>query len=157
MTAACAALAGAAAPQIGALTAARWSALLRGDPALATAFTLESLGNDMTFLLGPALLGVVGALASPAVAMALAWLLVLTGGLAFALQKGSAPVPSPPGPADPGGPSRAHGTGCCGPRARCWSASTSSSACSSGPCSSRCPPSRRPTDRPRWPVRSTAR
>lgn len=109
VTAGCAALAGAAAPQIGALTAARWSALLRGDPALATAFTLESLGNDMTFLLGPALLGVVGALASPAAAMALAWLLVLTGGLAFALQKGSAPVPARPGR-----------SGRAGPRARDW-------------------------------------
>ena len=95
VTAGCAAVAGAAAPQIGALTAARWSALLRGDPALATAFTLESLGNDLTFLLGPALLGVVGALASPAAAMGLAWLLVLGGGLAFAFQKRSVPAPAP--------------------------------------------------------------
>ena len=111
VTAGCAAVAGAAAPQIGALTAARWSALLRGDPALATAFTLESLGNDMTFLLGPALLGVVGALASPVAAMGLAWLLVLSGGLVFALQKGSAPVPAP---ARPGRSGRA------GQRARDW-------------------------------------
>src|SRR5579859_7453179 len=49
--------AGATIPQLGALSAARWAALLRGEQAAAlpAAFTLESLANELAFLAGPAL------------------------------------------------------------------------------------------------------
>src|ERR1017187_2966918 len=47
--------AGAVVPQLGALSAARWVHLLRGERAgeLPTAFSLESVANATAFLLGP--------------------------------------------------------------------------------------------------------
>lgn len=61
-------LAGGSLPQIGAQTAARWSYILRGDPVISSAFALESLGTSLAFLVGPALIGTVSALASPVAA-----------------------------------------------------------------------------------------
>jgi hypothetical protein len=50
-------LTGATIPQLGALSAARWAALLRDGraAALPTAFALESLANEVAYLAGPAL------------------------------------------------------------------------------------------------------
>ncbi|MFI7364392.1 MFS transporter [Streptomyces sp. NPDC050149] len=86
-------LVGATIPQLGALSAARWSALLRGERAasLPTAFALESLGNGLCYLAGPALVTAVGAGSDPAYGMALATALVIGGGLALAAQRGTAP------------------------------------------------------------------
>jgi MFS family permease len=55
--------AGAAVPQLGALSGARWAHLLRGERAgeLPTAFALESLANASAFLLGPVLVASLGA------------------------------------------------------------------------------------------------
>jgi MFS family permease len=91
-------LAGGSLPQIGAQTAARWSAALRGSPVLSSAFALESLGNGLAFLVGPALIGTVSSLVHPVAGSALATSLVLTGGLALALQRRTAPPPRPGGP-----------------------------------------------------------
>ena len=88
------ALVGATIPQLGALSAARWSALLQGErtAALPTAFALESLGNGLCYLAGPALISTVGANSGPAHGMALATTLVVGGGLAFAAQRRTAPA-----------------------------------------------------------------
>ncbi|MGW1552767.1 MFS transporter [Streptomyces sp. NPDC002346] len=88
------ALVGATIPQLGALSAARWSALLRGEQAavLPTAFALESLSNGLCYLAGPALVTAVGASSNPAHGMALATTLVVSGGLAFAAQRRTAPA-----------------------------------------------------------------
>lgn len=90
------ALVGATIPQLGALSSARWSALLHGEraAALPTAFALESLGNGLCYLAGPALVTTVGANSGPAQGMALATTLVVGGGLAFAAQRRTAPVPA---------------------------------------------------------------
>ena len=95
------ALVGATIPQLGALSSARWSALLHGEraAALPTAFALESLGNGLCYLAGPALVTTVGANSGPAQGMALATTLVVGGGLAFAAQRRTAPVPVPTGAA----------------------------------------------------------
>lgn len=87
-------LVGATIPQLGALSAARWTALLRGERAVAlpTAFALESLSNGLCYLAGPALVTVVGANGDPAQGMVLATTLVVGGGLAFAAQRRTAPV-----------------------------------------------------------------
>lgn len=90
------ALAGATIPQLGALSAARWSTLLRGHPALPAALTLERLAGDVSFLSGPALLGAASAVFSPVAGTVLAGLLVVAGGLALAAQPRTAPTPSPP-------------------------------------------------------------
>ncbi|MEU5951043.1 MFS transporter [Streptomyces sp. NPDC047525] len=88
------ALVGATIPQLGALSAARWSALLRGEraAALPTAFALESLSNGLCYLAGPALVTTVGASSDPAHGMVLATALVVGGGLAFAAQRSTAPA-----------------------------------------------------------------
>ncbi|MFD7295270.1 MFS transporter [Streptomyces sp. NPDC059897] len=94
----CGALAGAAVPQLGALSAARWAAMLRqqepgrpGPQALPTAFSLESMANGTAFLIGPVLVSFLGALGRPAAATAVATTLITAGGLGLAVQRGTAP------------------------------------------------------------------
>lgn len=89
-------LVGATIPQLGALSAARWSALLRGDRSagLPTAFALESLSNALGYLVGPALVSTLGAGGHPALGTVLAAVLVVVGGLAFATQHRTAPPPA---------------------------------------------------------------
>jgi hypothetical protein len=90
------ALAGATIPQLGALSAARWAALLRGDRAagLPTAFALESLANELGYLAGPVLVSILGASGYPAAGTVLAATLVVAGGLCFAAQRRTAPPAS---------------------------------------------------------------
>jgi predicted MFS family arabinose efflux permease len=88
--------AGAAVPQLGALSGARWAHLLRGERAgeLPTAFALESLANATAFLLGPVLVASLGAAGGAALASAIAAGLILGGGAALAAQRRTAPWPA---------------------------------------------------------------
>jgi hypothetical protein len=105
-------LAGATIPQLGALSAARWAALLGGEraAALPTAFSLESLANELGYLAGPALVSVLGATGHPALGTMLAGTLVVAGGLCFAAQQRTAPPPPRPasGTARPASGTGAH-------------------------------------------------
>ncbi|MET8848918.1 MFS transporter [Amycolatopsis sp. NPDC004625] len=85
--------AGAAVPQLGALSAARWAHLLHGD-ALPTAFALESLANATAFLLGPVLVTALGAAGHAPLAVAIAAVLLVGGGAALATQRRTAPPPT---------------------------------------------------------------
>ncbi|MET9878772.1 MFS transporter [Actinacidiphila glaucinigra] len=89
------ALVGASVPQLSAMSAARWAALLRtGRSAeLPTAFALESLGNAVAYLVGPALVSALAAAGHPVAGTVLAASLSVAGGLVFAAQRGSAPSP----------------------------------------------------------------
>ena len=89
-------LAGATIPQLGALSAARWAALLRDGraTALPTAFALESLANELAYLAGPALVSILGASGYPAAGTVLAAVLVVGGGMCFAAQRRTAPEAS---------------------------------------------------------------
>jgi hypothetical protein len=89
-------LVGATIPQLGALSAARWAALLRDQraAALPTAFALESLANELAYLAGPALVSILGASGYPAAGTVLAGALVVAGGLCFAAQRHTAPPAS---------------------------------------------------------------
>jgi MFS family permease len=89
-------LAGASIPQLGALSSARWVALLRDEraAALPTAFALESLANELAYLAGPALVSILGASGYPAAGTVLAAVLVVAGGLCFAAQCRTAPPTS---------------------------------------------------------------
>lgn len=93
LMAAAGAVAGATIPQLGALSAARWSALLRGSRSaeLPAAFALESLANGLAYLAGPVVVSAVGAGGHPAIGSVLAAVLVVAGGLAFAAQRRTAP------------------------------------------------------------------
>ncbi|MEQ4716588.1 MFS transporter [Nonomuraea sp. B19D2] len=88
--------AGAVVPQLGALSAARWAHLLRGDRAdeLPTAFSLESLANATAFLLGPVLVTSLGAVGDAALASTIAAALILGGGGALAAQGRTVPPPA---------------------------------------------------------------
>ncbi|MFD8863671.1 MFS transporter [Streptomyces sp. NPDC059590] len=88
--------AGAAIPQLGALSAARWAHLLREGRAdeLPTVFSLESLANSTAFLLGPVLVSALGAADDAALASAIAAALILSGGGALAAQRRTAPRPA---------------------------------------------------------------
>ena len=89
-------LVGATIPQLGALSAARWAALLRDGRAaeLPTAFALESLANEVAYLAGPALVSILGASGYPAAGTVLAAVLVVAGGMFFAAQRRTAPQTS---------------------------------------------------------------
>jgi hypothetical protein len=86
------AAAGASIPQLGALSSARWVALLSERREwLPQAFAMESVANALAFLLGPVLV-------SAAAVGGVAWagtlgaaMLVVSGGAALAMQRGSAP------------------------------------------------------------------
>ncbi|WP_348541524.1 MFS transporter [Streptomyces sp. SAI-133] len=86
-------LVGATLPQIGALSAARWSALLSGEraAALPTAFALEALVNGVSYMAGPALVSVLGAAGRPGAGVLLAAALVVGGGLTLAAQRRTVP------------------------------------------------------------------
>ncbi|ATL25581.1 MFS transporter [Streptomyces formicae] len=86
-------LVGATLPQLGALSAARWSALLSGERAVAlpTAFALEALTNGVSYLAGPALVSVLGAAGRPGAGALVAAALVVVGGLALAAQRRTMP------------------------------------------------------------------
>jgi hypothetical protein len=95
------ALVGASVPQLGAMSAARWAALLRAERAaeLPTAFALESLGNAVGYLVGPTSVSALAAAGHPVVGTVLAAALTVVGGLVLAAQRGSAPPPAVAGSA----------------------------------------------------------
>ncbi|WP_187279867.1 MFS transporter [Quadrisphaera setariae] len=89
---AAAALAGASAPQLGAMSSVRWALLLRDHrDALPRAFALESLANALAFLAGPVLVSALAAAGRPWAGSAGALVLVVGGGLALSLQRRTAP------------------------------------------------------------------
>ncbi|MGW7428793.1 MFS transporter [Streptomyces sp. NPDC054861] len=104
------ALAGASVPQVGPLARTRSVALVRrggaDDRAVGTVLSFEGTLDEVSFVLGPALVGVAAALAHPAAALLLAAALLATCGTAFALhpsartaEAGPAKAPAPAGPA----------------------------------------------------------
>jgi len=88
---------GATIPQLGALSAARWAALLRSDrlAELPRAFALESLSNGTAYLVGPVVVSAVGASGHPRTGSLLAAALIVGGGLIFDAQRETAPPPAP--------------------------------------------------------------
>ncbi|WP_372345434.1 MFS transporter [Streptomyces sp. KL116D] len=90
-------LAGATVPGIGPLARARGVALVRragGDErAVNAVLSLESTMDELSFVLGPALIGVASVVAHPAYAFGAAALLVAVCGTAFAVHPTAAAVP----------------------------------------------------------------
>ena len=92
----------AAMPSLGAMVRTRWSALLPDSPRLHTAFSLESVADEVCFVLGPAAVTVLATEVFPAAGVGMAALLCLAGTLWFAAQRPTEPPAVPPGPPDPG-------------------------------------------------------
>ncbi|MGU3409422.1 MFS transporter [Microbacterium sp. M1A1_1b] len=86
-------VAGATIPQPGALSAARWSALLPDGATLRIAFSLEASVNDVVFLSGPVLVTLVSTLVLPWAGSVAAVALVVVGCLSLSLQRRTAPAP----------------------------------------------------------------
>jgi MFS family permease len=91
---------GATMPQTGPMARARWSALLAGSPRLHTAFSLESVADEVCFVLGPAAVTVLATQVYPAAGVTSAALCALLGSLWFASQRSTEPpvaaAPKPP-------------------------------------------------------------
>lgn len=86
-------LVGASIPQLGALTAARWTWLLGDTTLLSTAFALESLSNGLAYLVGPVLVAVVSTTFTPIAGPVVAAAMAIGGGCALIVQRGTAPPP----------------------------------------------------------------
>lgn len=86
-------IAGAAVPQPGALSAARWTYLLNSGDRLRTAFSLEAIVNDVVFLSGPTLVTIFSGFAHPYSGTILATAFVVAGGVWLATQRKTDPPP----------------------------------------------------------------
>jgi MFS family permease len=95
---AAAAGAGAAFPQLPAMVRARWASLLDGDPALQAAYALESVLDEVVYIVGPVIVVTLATQLFPAAGLAGAAVLVTGGTLWFAALRGTAPAPARVGP-----------------------------------------------------------
>nr|WP_206324210.1 MFS transporter [Streptomyces sp. HNM0574] len=86
--------AGATTPQIGPMVRARWSAKLSGSPLMTTAAAFESVTDEFTFVVGPVLATALSTGVHPAAGLGAEAALMLIGGLVFASQRATQPVPS---------------------------------------------------------------
>jgi len=85
-------IAGATMPSLGAMVRARWSALLSGSPRLHTAFSFESVADELCFVVGPAAVTLLATEVFPAAGVGTAALLCLAGTLWFAAERGTEPL-----------------------------------------------------------------
>jgi MFS family permease len=85
---------GLAYPAIGFLVRARWSAALGGTPELQTAFALESILDEVAFVLGPPLVTVLATGLHPTAGLAVALTITVIGGAIFTRLRASEPEPS---------------------------------------------------------------
>jgi MFS family permease len=100
----CGVTGGATMPQTGPMARARWSALLAGSPRLHTAFSFESVADEVCFVLGPAAVTVLATQVHPAAGVGCAALCALLGSLWFASQRSTEPPAAAPEPASAGVP-----------------------------------------------------
>ncbi|MEU5882313.1 MFS transporter [Spirillospora sp. NPDC047279] len=92
-------LAGLTQPSLGAWVRARWKHALRATPArLHTAFSFESVVDEMIFVCGPMIVTALATGVHPAAGVGAAAAFTLAGCLALAAQRGSEPPLSPPPP-----------------------------------------------------------
>jgi MFS family permease len=82
---------GATMPQTGPMARARWSVLLAGSPRLHTAFSLESVADELCFVIGPAAVTLLATQVHPAAGVTCAALSALLGSLWFASLRSTEP------------------------------------------------------------------
>lgn len=87
------ALAGLTSLPIGSFTRSRWIMKTRYQHELAAALSYESMADELVFVLGPALVGIVASLAFPAAPLLIAFLLVASVGMVFAFSTKPADAP----------------------------------------------------------------
>jgi MFS family permease len=88
--------AGGCMPSIGSMVRTRWSGVVDGDrKRLHTAFALESVNDELIFVIGPALVTLLATQFAPASGIATASLLCIVGTLLFAVQRKTEPALTP--------------------------------------------------------------
>ena len=87
-------LAGASMPSLGSMVRARWSALLGDSAALHSAFALESVVDEMIFVVGPAVVTLL-ATSFPPAGVLVCMILSVVGTLVFAAQRRTEPAVTP--------------------------------------------------------------
>jgi MFS family permease len=92
----CAIVAGLAMPNIGSMVRARWAALHSGSPQLHTAYSFESVVDEVVFVIGPVVVTFLTTGAVPLAGLGTALLCLLIGTIALCLQRGTQPTPTPP-------------------------------------------------------------
>lgn len=90
-----AALMGTATPAIGSMVRARWSGLLDGSSLKGTAFALESLVDELIFIVGPVLATSLAVGVSPAAGLVSALVLVCGGSVLLSLSRRTEPRHKP--------------------------------------------------------------
>jgi MFS family permease len=89
------ALAGASMPSIGPMVRSRWSTLLADPARLHTAYSLESVADEMIFVVGPALVTVLATEVHPAAGVGVAMAACVAGTLLLAMQRRTEPPARP--------------------------------------------------------------
>jgi predicted MFS family arabinose efflux permease len=89
------ALAGATLPSFGSLVRARWARLHTGTPLLHTAYALESVLDEVVFVVGPVLATILATGVHPLSGLVTNLVLTVGGGLWFAAQRATEPPPRP--------------------------------------------------------------
>ena len=87
-------VAAATAPSIGSMVRARWGYVLGDDPRLATAYALESVLDELIFVLGPLIVTLLATLVAPAAGLLAAGLVLTIGSAAFVTHRTSEPPPA---------------------------------------------------------------
>lgn len=82
-------------PSMSAMVRARWTEIYRGTPRLTTAYSMESVVDELTYVIGPALAVVLSTALFPQAAPLLAGLLLLVGVALFVPQKSTEPPVKP--------------------------------------------------------------
>lgn len=89
-------------PSLGSMVRSRWSSLLGDSPLLHTAFSFESVADELIFVTGPALVTILATQLVPVAGIAVAGVLAVSGTLALAQQRRTEPGASPARRAGPG-------------------------------------------------------
>ncbi len=84
-------LSGASMPSLGSMVRARWNNLLADSPHLHTAFSFESVADELVFVLGPAVVTVLSTEVFPAAGLLVATVLCVAGVLWFVAQRATEP------------------------------------------------------------------
>lgn len=82
-------------PSLGSMVRSRWSALLGDSPLLHTAFSFESVADELIFVTGPALVTILATQVLPVVGIAVAGMLAVSGTLLLAQQRRTEPPSEP--------------------------------------------------------------
>jgi MFS family permease len=88
-----AALAGISAPNLGAMTRARWVGIARSGSERSSAFAVESVADELSFVIGPVIATTLAIAVAPTAPILVGMLALTIGGMWLALQRRTAPAP----------------------------------------------------------------